>query len=484
MTQSARPCHPRIPPPLFRWGSCLVTVVSLVVASVAHAENRSASQPGGGEEPPGPWSTFVLASETQFRPPPPARLSENSPPQLDEIISRQTRLTPEARQRIAYWDEGPITRRWTEVLLKKIAQYDLSPVRAARAIALVHVAMSDAVVACWDAKLVYHLPSPIQLDPRVTPLVAVPDSPSYPSEHATVAAAAATVLSYLFPVDATTFRRMAQEAGDLRVAAGANFPDDVEAGRVLGARVGAEVVRRGQQDGSDQSYRLTVPQGPGYWKPPLVGMAADPTAGSWRPWILASGADVPLPPPPSPGSPEYQADIDAVASVARHLSDEQKTIARFWADGPGTITPAGHWLQIAEEHVSRSWSHDPRRATRALALVSVAMADAFIVCWEGKYTYWTARPNQMIPGFTSYIKTPPFPGYPSGHSTQSGAAAEVLAHLFPGQAAAFRTMAEEAAISRLYGGIHFPSDNTSGLLVGREVGRRVVAYASAMGADP
>jgi membrane-associated phospholipid phosphatase len=110
-------------------------------------------------------------------------------------------------------------------------------------------------------------------------------------------------------------------------------------------------------------------------------------------------------------------------------------------------------------------------------LVSVAMADAFIVCWNGKYTYWTARPNQVIPGFAAYIKTPPFPGYPSGHSTQSGAASEVLAYLFPQHAATFHAMAEEAAISRLYGGIHFQSDNNSGLAVGREVGRRVVEYA-------
>jgi membrane-associated phospholipid phosphatase len=294
-----------------------------------------------------------------------------------------------------------------------------------------------------------------------------------------VAESAAAVLSYLFPVDASMFRRMAQEAGESRMAAGANFPEDVEAGRVLGARVGAEVVRRGQQDGSDQSYRLTVPQGPGYWKPPLVGMAADPTAGSWRLWILASGADVTLPPPPLAGSPDYQADIDEVASVAQQLTEEQEVIARFWADGPGTITPAGHWVTIAEEHVARAWSRDPLRATRALALVSVAMADAFFVCWQGKYTYWTARPNQVISTLTPIVKTPPFPGYPSGHSTVSGAASEVLAYLFPSQAENFRTMAEEAAISRLYGGIHFPSDNDNGLLIGREVGRRVVEFVRA-----
>lgn len=203
----------------------------------------------------------------------------------------------------------------------------------------------------------------------------------------------------------------------------------------------------------------------------------DPTAGFWRPWILAHGGDVHLPAPPSPGSPEYQADMDAVVYAADHLTDEQKAIAAYWADGPGTVTPAGHWLKIAEEYVTRNWRRDPPQATRALALVSVSMADAFIACWKAKYTYWTARPDQVIPGFRPYIKTPPFPSYPSGHSTQSGAASEVLAYLFPQHATEFRAMAEEAAVSRLFGGIHFPSDNYNGLLMGREIGRRVVEYA-------
>jgi membrane-associated phospholipid phosphatase len=377
-------------------------------------------------------------------------------------------------------DNDLFTHPWTEVLLRKIAQYDLSPVRAARAIALLHVAMSDAVAASWDAKYTYDLPSPGHAQSPVTPARTVSEIPLYPNEHATVAAAASAVLSYLFPVDASVFRRMAQEAGELRIAVGANTMEDMEAGRVLGAWVGTEVVRRGKEDGSDQSYRLTIPQGPGYWKPPLVGMAADPTGGSWRPWVLQSGDEVALPPPPVPGSPEFQADIDEMVAVAGGLTDKQQAIARYWADGPGTITPAGHWIQLAEQHVGREFADDPPRAAYALALVSMAMADAFIACWDAKYRYWTARPNQVIAGFTSYIKTPPFPGYPSGHSTQSAAAAEVLAYLIPGRAEEFRALAEESAISRLYGGIHFSSDNRNGLALGRDVGRRVVDYAQRM----
>jgi len=461
------------------WLAVAVTVTTGALASAA----VFAEPPRSGAAELRAWKSFTLTTEEPVRPAAPSRMAVGPAAQLHLARARRQAMTPDWRDRIVAWDQGPITHRWTEVLLGKIKQYDLSPVRAARAIALLHVAMHDALVACWDTKYVYHAAPPGQADPEALPLVDVPARPSYPSEHATVAEAAARVLSYLFPVDAAGFRRLAQEAGDSRVYAGANFPEDVEAGRALGARVGALVVRHGQSDGSDQRYTLTVPPGPGYWVPPLVGMVVDPTAGSWRPWILANGADVTLPPPPLPGSPEYQADIDEVVSVAQALTEKQKAVAAYWADGPGTITPAGHWLQIAEEHVTRAFADDPLRATQSLALVSVAMADAFIACWKGKYTHWTARPNQVIGGFTSDVKTPPFPGYPSGHSMQSGAASEVLASLFPGQAATFRAMAEEAARSRLYGGIHFASDNNNGLLVGREIGRRVVEYASRDGAD-
>lgn len=455
----------------------IAIAVSTVAVDVLSAAGPKAQSEAGDMAISGTWPTKVLTSTDQFPPLSPSRVAPVSKLETAEVLARQQRPTSKEQARLASWDEGPLTHPWTDVLLKKIAQYDLSPVRAARAIALLHVAMYDATLACWDAKYAYSAPAPTQSSRSVKSLVAVPDIPSYPSERATVGEAAATVLSYLFPVDASVFRRMAREAGQSRVLSGANLPEDVEAGRALGARVGTEVVRRGQQDGSDQSYRLTVPYGPGYWKPPLVGMAADPTAGSWRPWVLVSSADVTLPPPPFPGSPEYQADIEEVASVARRLTEEQKAIARFWADGPGTITPAGHWIRIADEHIARAWSDDSLRATRALALVSMAMADAFIVCWQGKYTYWTARPYQVIPDFTPSIKTPPFPSYPSGHSMVSGAASEVLASLFPERADVFRAMAEEAAVSRLYGGIHFPSDNRNGLSVGREIGRRVVEYA-------
>jgi membrane-associated phospholipid phosphatase len=87
----------------------------------------------------------------------------------------------------------------------------------------------------------------------------------------------------------------------------------------------------------------------------------------------------------------------------------------------------------------------------------------------------TAIRRELDPGWLPYIATPPFPSYVSGHSTTSGAAAEVLARFFPSQARRLGGLAEEAAVSRLYGGIHFRSDNEAGLMLGRKVGRVAIA---------
>ncbi len=168
--------------------------------------------------------------------------------------------------------------------------------------------------------------------------------------------------------------------------------------------------------------------------------------------------------------------------VQRTLTPEQKAIADRWAGGQGTPLPPGIWDQIALDQVRRRRLSTPESA-RVFALVNVAQADAGVACWDAKFTYWSARPVNAIrdlsldPAWASYVRTPSFPSYTSGHATFSGAASEVLAYLFPDDAEALRAMAEEAAASRLYGGIHYPIDNERGLEQGRRVGELVVAKA-------
>ncbi len=121
---------------------------------------------------------------------------------------------------------------------------------------------------------------------------------------------------------------------------------------------------------------------------------------------------------------------------------------------------------------------DRQRAV-AYAALNVAMMDAAISCWQAKYTWWTARPITIIrerfdAQFQSYLVTPMHPSYASGHAAVSGAAAEILKVFFPTESKRIDAWAREAAMSRLYGGIHYRFDNDAGLDLGRRVGRRVV----------
>jgi len=125
------------------------------------------------------------------------------------------------------------------------------------------------------------------------------------------------------------------------------------------------------------------------------------------------------------------------------------------------------------------YRRNPLRVARALAVLHVAMADAAVASWRAKFTHWTQRPVTAIrerfdPAWLPLILTPPFPSYVSTHATLSGAAAEVLAAFFPAAVEPLQAAAAEAAMSRLYGGIHFRSDNDAGLELGRRIGRLIV----------
>jgi hypothetical protein len=199
----------------------------------------------------------------------------------------------------------------------------------------------------------------------------------------------------------------------------------------------------------------------------------------------------------APGS-EFHSHALEVYETSRRLTEEQKLIARFWSDDPMlTFTPAGHWISIVIQIAERD-ALPVEVISSTLAKLGVAQADAFISCWATKFRYNLLRPVTYIkrhidPAWEPLLITPPFPEYTSGHSTQSGAASTVLASVlgedfafedathvdeglpvrsFPSFAAA----AEEAAISRLYGGIHFRFGNERGLEQGRAVG----AFAAAL----
>ena len=165
------------------------------------------------------------------------------------------------------------------------AEFTVNGMRQGRHLALLHTAIHDAAIAAWDARLAHGRPSPAATDSRITPPAGVdPAAPTFPSEHAAVAGAAAAVLAYLLPDAAPgRFDALAEEAAMSRVWAGAAFPSDVEAGLALGRAVGERAVARGMRDGADAKFDpATMPNGPGFWQPTPPKFAEIPVEPTGR----------------------------------------------------------------------------------------------------------------------------------------------------------------------------------------------------------
>jgi membrane-associated phospholipid phosphatase len=280
--------------------------------------------------------------------------------------------------------------------------------------------------------------------------------------------------------DTARFRLLAREAGEARAAAGAAYSSDVRAGVAIGEAVAARVLALARADGSSQPWTGTRPVGPAFWRPTptkYVEIPFDANAGEWRTWVLSSGAVLRPPAPPTLGSPAFTRDLDELRALSTGRSAQQADLARYWAtDAPSVI-----WEKYMLEAVARR-GLGPMRAARAQALASVAMYDAFVACWDAKFAFWLQRPVTADPTLRTVFPTPPFPSYPSGHSTISAAAAEVFAELFPDAAAAYRAKATDASLARVYGGVHYRFDVDAGHALGVRIGEKVVERARGDGA--
>ncbi|HEU4436096.1 MAG TPA: vanadium-dependent haloperoxidase, partial [candidate division Zixibacteria bacterium] len=248
----------------------------------------------------------------------------------------------------------------------------------------------------------------------------------------------------------------------------------------LGKRVGELAVDYGRTDGSDAVFTGQIPTGDCKWTGtnPVL-----PMCGTWKTWIISSGSEIQPPSPYSCGSAEDSADLEEVYQVALSRTPEQAEIVHKWADLP----PPTIWNDYLNRRlIGQRW--DALRSARAQAYLNVTMYDAFVCCWKTKYDFWTARPFMRLggrtPAFTTVITTPNFPSYTSGHSTISAAAAEVMKELFPEERNYFQAEAEEAALSRLWGGIHYRLDNEVGLSIGEQVGAQAVQRMQADGTFP
>jgi membrane-associated phospholipid phosphatase len=213
-------------------------------------------------------------------------------------------------------------------------------------------------------------------------------------------------------------------------------------------------------------------------RPPMLPLFGKVSAWMMTPADIA--ADRP-PPPPSTSSQQMKDELAVVKNTVDHLTTAQLAIAQKWNDGAATYTPPGHWNDVALDYV-REANMSEVRAARVFALLNIAMHDAAVGCWEAKFHYFNPRPSQLDPSIKTEIGLPNFPSYTSGHSTFSAAAAAVLSYVFPSGAASFAAMRDEAGISRLYGGIHYPSDIAEGKAHGVRIAAHTLTFAQADGA--
>jgi hypothetical protein len=340
----------------------------------------------------------------------------------------------------------------------------------------------------------------------LTDLTPPPPAGGGPYHWPTVAATAlAGVLRALFPgapaamrvagtvLEATQLARF-QAAAPLEI-----FARSVERGASVAEHVLAWSRADGSQDAMTSRPPGRPPDGPGLWVPTPPGFlpALLPAWGETRRFVSVPAAGC-AGGPPVPFSVATRSDFRAEAlrvyETTRRLTDEQRAVALFWSDDPGqTVMPPGHSVAILGQVLAqRSATLDV--AAEAYLKVGIAVADAFVACWRTKYQVNLLRPVTYIQreidrDWMPILVTPPFPEHTSGHSVQSAATAEVLTTLFgrvaftdrtherrglaPRSFGSFWHAAREAAISRLYGGIHFLAAIVAGLDQGRCVGRAV-----------
>jgi hypothetical protein len=394
---------------------------------------------------------------------------------------------------------GEILRQWYKVVLMLVrhtATY--SPPVASRAFAYLGVAAYQAV-ASGSTSLV-------SLAGQLNGLKTLP--PRNPAKrysdavitHCVMASAVKTFFGNTGP---TGQRVMAAAEKKLKGEALQGLPDDMlEASLAYGEELKTAIIDWSTNDGGAVIENMGFPMDypvskePGHWVPTsAIRQQQFPLLPKWgqnRPFAMPSGASCRLPPPvpfsEEPSSAFYK-QAKEVYDLTTRLTPEQVAIARFWSDDPMlSFTPPGHWIAIAHDLLDAKQSSLDESAEVMMRL-GIAMADGFIGCWNAKYQYDYVRPVTVIKELIDakwepMLITPPFPEYPSGHSTESGAAAAVMTSMFGENFAfvdrthereglgvrnfpSFTAAANEAGISRMYGGIHFRPAIEQGLEQGR-----------------
>lgn len=418
------------------------------------------ADPNMGKAPVEPdaanWDTWVLASSDELRPaaPPDAEATASELAELKQMVAA---MDAEAHASVVYWDAGSPNYRWVEIAMNKL---DGGPPSnyASRAFSLLNVAIYDAIIATWDAKYTYNRSRPT----GVENLIDMPASPSYPSERAAAAGAAAAILGYLYPDEAEIYTTQAMQAAQSRVLAGVHYQSDVDAGLALGQAVAEKVIARAKTDGFDAQWTGEIPTGPGIWngENPI-----NPLGGTWLPWTLTSSDQFRAPEPPAHDSEAVQEQLVQMKELERTPvmlleSYFRRTIGGsyfYWLELAGKL--------IAEERLDRN----PPRAALIYAALGTSGFDSSIACFDSKYTYWYIRPSQLDAEIIPLFGVPRHPSYPAAHSCAMYSSATIMAGFFPNNADKMLETAHNGGLSRVWGGIHYPMDVDAGEAIGGSV---------------
>ena len=325
---------------------------------------------------------------------------------------------------------------WNTVARELVGTYRFNALQAIRGYSIVSLAQYNAAIAAEKGRVVGNKP--------------VEDGSGIrPSAHAAISAASVVVLTYLHPGEAPALEARLTEYldGDTRPS---ERNKNLAIGEQIGREIGAQVVERAKNDGFFAPWTGTVPTGPGKWVP--NGAPVGAMVGQAKPYFLTSGKQFRPAAPPAFGSAEFNEGVAEVRTISDTRTEAQKQLAlRF---------------RLNE-----------REAAFIMALMNMVSYDAIVASHEAKYHYWLLRPSQADAGIVLPIGLPNFPSYPSNHAAISAAMARVLADRFPSESRRLDDLAEQAALSRVYGGIHYRFDGEAGLSLGRTVATWALSHA-------
>ena len=456
----------------------LVVSMFAAVALPLHAQADGPIEPNAGL-----WRTWVISSGRDYRVPPPPGSAETQA-ELRALASLISHNDAQAQQQIAFWDAGSPAYRWIDLLnARTLAGTPTTTNGRTGVYTYVALAMHDATIATWESKYAYNRQRPSERDHRLPTALPVPNSPSYPSEHAAAAQAAASVLAYFLPAEAQSFQSMAEQAGWSRVLAGLQYPSDYYAGLALGQKVAEQVIAKAKADRSDAVWTGSVPIGPCKW---IGTNPGNVTGANFVPLLLTSPSEFRPVPPPACDSPQVVAETAIVHNFPRAVPG---TPAIFATNYKAVYWQSPEGLQVWPYRYADKWmfedrlDQNPPRAARVYALIGAVQFDAFIASQDGKFTYWYIRPSQLDPAIVPLFPVPNFPSYPSNHSTFSTAKTEMLAYLFPAHADFIRAVGKEAGDSRIWAGIHYPMDNAAGVQLGKSVAQVFITWAQSDGSQ-